>query len=222
MHFVRSFMVAGLGLALALPAAAQTATPGPAWQAFSTAANGWTNYTMTIVSHEVHGGAHRDATWNFYYLAPHYARIDVAKGYSEGAGVAWSGGDQAQAHSGDPSTSSIVLPFSIHDSQLTDLYGDTVPDAAWTAFRDNIQSRSTFVSEAPGPTVGGVATVVDTWTVNTPSAWGGITKNEVYINPATNMPVQWIAYVGDQPAITDTYTNVNLNAKNTPDTFRFD
>ncbi len=58
------------------------------------------SYTCTIKVHETKGTDVQDRTYNYAYLKPHFAKIDITGGPGRGGGASWTGGDTVSGHQG--------------------------------------------------------------------------------------------------------------------------
>ncbi len=204
--------VAGAAASIsALEVSALEAKSTPALNAFAAAWDKITDYTETIVTHEVtnDGKSTQDRTYGYKFLKPTYAVIDIEDGPGKGGGAAWHGGDRVKGHQGGL-LSGIKLMVAITDPRATSLRGDTLDVASFAYELTHFESTPGTLAEGPGPSLGGDATTEVTLNASPPES-NGVTKETLDISNATHLPVKRTQYVGSSVVKTEVFSNVKLN-----------
>ncbi|HZO95150.1 MAG TPA: hypothetical protein VFB22_15500 [Candidatus Baltobacteraceae bacterium] len=194
--------LATTGLAAALLGAA----PGGAAAEFLDAWAKVPGYTCTIKVHETKGADVQDRTYDYAYLKPHFAKIDITGGPGRGGGASWKGGDTVSGHQGG-FLSGIHLTVSIHDGRAVDLRGGTVAEASFQNIADELKGApAAQTSEEP---YNGATVDVVTFPY---SDGNGATKRAVFISQATHLPVRRVTWAGPAIVEDEQFANVNTNA----------
>jgi outer membrane lipoprotein-sorting protein len=167
------------------------------------------SYTCSIKVHETKGSDVQDRTYNYAYLKPHFAKIDITGGPGRGGGASWQGGDTVSGHQGGI-LSGIHLTVSIHDGRAVDLRGGTVAQASFQDIADELKdasSEQTAQEQYNGSTM-------DVVTFPYTDA-NGATKRAVYLSPNTHLPVRRVTWAGTAVVEDEQFSNVlpNVNLK---------
>jgi hypothetical protein len=222
--FARSAFALGAGaFALATAAAPSLAmesaaapTSGPAWDAFVKADQGIKDYTETVTTHEVSGDRTEDRVYHFSYQKPSYGRSEIISGPGAGGAAVWHGGDKVKGHQGGL-LSGIKLVISENDPRATDIRGKTIEAAFFPWMIAGFQ-RPGKLSEAPGPTINGVATDAVTL-IPADTKVRNLTKETILLSRTTHLPVEHMGWEGDKLVEQETFTDQKINVGLPHDTF---
>jgi len=194
--------VAAVALGTALLGAAPS---GPA-AAFLETWSKIPSYTCKIKVHEAKGADVQDRTYDYAYLKPHFAKIDITGGPGRGGGAAWKGGDTVSGHQGG-FLSGIHLTISIHDGRAVDLRGGTIDEASFQNMADELRNAAS--EQTAEEQYNGAAVDVVTFAY---SDANGATKRAVFLSQATHLPVRRVTWAGTAIVEDEQFTNVNTNA----------
>ncbi|HTW85866.1 MAG TPA: hypothetical protein VMD91_17485 [Candidatus Sulfotelmatobacter sp.] len=205
-QLIAAACAAGVALLGAAP------TSGPA-AAFLDAWGKIQSYTCNFKVHETKGTDTQDRTYHYAYLKPHYARIDITGGPGRGGGAVWTGGDTVSGHQGG-FLSGIHLTVGIHDGRAVDLRGGTITDGSFQNMADDVTAASSLTLG----TASYQGATVDTVTFPYTDA-NGATKRTIFLSQTTHLPVRRLTYCGEAVCIDEAFTDVNPDAKLTPQNF---
>jgi len=118
------------------------------------------DYAVTIDAHEVDGARSDDRTMRFWFLSPSHAKLEVLQGPSAGTRLIWSGGDNVHVRGGVFSV--IPLWLDLRDPRITSLRGNTILRAEFGPTVECFVAHRDAVTESPGPSSDGRATVLVT------------------------------------------------------------
>lgn len=237
MNLLRGAMMIGAGLSMCAPAFAQTAAPaapaapaaagapaaggapgasiGPGWAAFSAIASSYTDSELTVDTKEAINGKQFDAVIRLQYKKPTLARCLVLQDTTPGtksnknAEIVWRGGSKIQAHPGDK-YSAVVVVLDRTNPRVTDAVGFGCGQTSFDQIRDFFLAHGT-VTEAAGPSIGGVATTAETLTPTDVKADYNMTKQVMYLSATSHLPLENIGYVGDKVVLDAKYSDIKLN-----------
>jgi outer membrane lipoprotein-sorting protein len=201
------------------PAWADNKTP-PAFDAFAKTFADVKDYQEHIVVHETtdDGKQTQDRTYDYRWMRPTYAQIEIIDGPGKGSGAAWRGGDQIRGHQGGL-LSGMHMMISIHDPRAASLRGDNLEVASFEWQMKHFETTPGTLSEAPGPTIDGQATTAVTLLVTSPKDNGNVSKDVLYIGKDKHLPVRREQYVGSTLVKTETFKDLKLNNGFKPDDF---
>ncbi len=194
-----------------------TQTSGPAWDAFVKADQGIKDYTETVTTHEVLGDKTEERVYHFSYQKPSYARSEIVSGPGAGGAAVWHGGDKVKGHQGG-FLSGIKLVISENDSRATDIRGKTIESAFFPWMIEGFE-KGGKMSEAPGPTVDGVATDAVTMIPSDPAKSRNLTKETILLSRTTHLPVEHMGWEGDKLVEQEMFTDQKINPGLPHDTF---
>jgi hypothetical protein len=192
--------------ALALAPAVLGAAPGGPAVAFLDTWGKVSSYTCTIKVHETKGRDVQDRTYDYAYLKPHFAKIDITGGPGRGGGASWKGGDTVSGHQGG-FLSGIHLTVSIHDGRAVDLRGGTVDEASFQNMADEVKAAAS--AQTAEEQFGGATVDVVTFPY---SDANGATKRAVFLSQSTHLPVRRVTWAGTSVVEDEQFANVNTNA----------
>ncbi|MGH7727206.1 MAG: hypothetical protein ACREM2_00220 [Vulcanimicrobiaceae bacterium] len=197
-------------LALPLGAAAQVPTGSyPGWDAFVAATEQIHDYTVTIVAHEVLGGRTQDRTYRYDFQRPMEAKSTILDGPGKGSVGVWDGGTTVRGHQGGL-LSFVTLEVGVHDPRATDLRGNTIETAAFPVLVTRFPALGPL-SEGPGPTIDGQATIEASVTVEAPSADHGLTRETLDLSSQTHLPLRHEGYTGTELVQRDDFVDLTIN-----------
>jgi len=179
-----------------------------------------TDYTATIIDHEVKGTDVQDRTYRYAFLKPSYVKLDIIAGPGRGGGAVWTGGDQVSGHRGG-FLSGIHMKVSVHDPQATSLRGDTIDTGTITSMLDQFKNPKGTVTESDDKTVDGILTDELSLKVADPAAMNGVTRVDLYLSHTTHLPVRREHYAGDQLVKSEQVTDQKINVGLKPSDFPF-
>ena len=183
------------------------AAVGPEWAAFAKIVEGANDFIVTVQAHEDNGTTQISKTFKLTSRKPNFARCEIVAGDGTGGVAVWRGGDKVQAHEGGEHKDIIVV-LPRHNKRVTDLLGygcgDTTPDRIV-----GYTQRNGKLTEAAGPTIGGVATDDVTWIPN-PGDMGKSTKSDFLISKTTHLIVATKSYYGDK-IVEDSTWNIQVD-----------
>lgn len=223
MFFSRQVLFRSLAAATFLAAGtlapAVRAAQAPAISAFDDAFGRIRDYTVTVTAHEVRGNDVQDRVYHYWFMKPHFAKIEVASGAGTGGGGVWAGGDRVSGHQGG-FLSHFHLKVGLHDGRATSLRGYTIPDGLLQNEVDKYREWKGDLSQRSGPVIAGSPTDIVELHLANPSAADDVTRMDIYLSRATHMPVRQIRYQGDRVVAEENFSelklNVGLNAQDFP------
>jgi hypothetical protein len=179
-----------------------------------------TDYTATIIDHEVKGTDVQDRTYRYAFLKPSFVKLDIIAGPGRGGGAVWTGGDQVSGHQGG-FLSGIHLKISVHDGRATSLRGDTIDTGTISAMLDMFKNPKGTVTETDDKTIDGMVTDELSLKVADPSAMEGVTRVDLYLSHSSHLPVRRDRYIGDQLVKSEQVTDQKINVGLKPSDFPF-
>ena len=204
----RFFGAAALLVAGAL-APAVRAAPG-AIASFDEAFGRIHDYTVTVTAHEVRGGDVQDRVYHYWFMKPHFGKIEIASGAGSGGGGVWTGGDQVSGHQGG-FLSHFHLKVGLHDGRATSLRGYTIPDGLIQNEVDKYRESKGELTQRNGPVIAGTPTDMVELRPANPSDAGGVTRMDIFLSKTTHMPLRQVRYQGDQVVAEETFSELKLN-----------
>lgn len=205
----RIFAAATL-LAASAVAPAVRAAPAPAISAFDDAFGRVHDYTMTVTAHEVRGSDVQDRVYHYWFMKPHFAKIEVVSGAGAGSGGVWAGGDRVSGHQGG-FLSHFHLKVGLHDGRATSLRGYTIPDGLLQNEVDKYREIKGDLSQRSGPVIAGSPTDMVELRPANPSAVDGLTRMDIFLSKTTHMPLRQLRYQGDEMVAEDSFSELKLN-----------
>jgi len=212
-------LTAFAALVLAAPVAATPATVAdraashvpPALAAFDRAWTGVHDYRATVTADERtnDGKQTKHYVYDFRFLKPGFARIDVIEGAGRGSGAVWRGGDDIVGHSGG-FLSALKVSVPLTDGRAKSLRGGTIATSSFGNRLATMLDTPGDLSEAPD---GSDAT--DVTLVPREPLPGGVTRIVLELSNATHLPLAFTEDVDRTPVnvqhFADVKTNVGLS-----------
>jgi len=195
---------------LALAASTAVAQAGPVLDEANAAFAKVNDYTATLTVHETDGKNSDDHVYDYAFMRPSLAKLDVKSGSNRGGGIVWNGGDSVKGHRGGI-LSGIRLTLPLHDKQVISLRGDSMNTGLIPDMLDVFKRVKGDITEAAGPTLGGAPTDVVTLKVADPTANNGVSREALYLSKATHLPVRRDEFAGDALVKSETFSNLKLN-----------
>jgi outer membrane lipoprotein-sorting protein len=211
----------GTALTASVPAAALADNKGtPAFDAFSKAFADVKDYQEQIVVHETtdDGKQTQDRTYDYRWMRPTFARIEIVDGPGKGSGAAWRGGDKIRGHQGGI-LSGMHMVIDIHDPRAASLRGDNLEVASFAWQIKHYETTPGTLSEAPGPDIDGHATTAVTLAVSSPKDNANVSKDVLFIGKDRHLPLRREQYVGSALVKTETFKDIKLDNGFKPDDF---
>jgi outer membrane lipoprotein-sorting protein len=204
-------LAAAVVLPAARPALAENRTT-PAFADFAKAFADVNDYQAHVIVHETSDDGKDVADWAYDYrwMRPNLARIEVTEGRGKGGVAVWHGGDKVQGHQGG-FLSAIKLNLDIHDKRATSLRGDTIETASFAYDLKHYETVDGTLAEGPGPTLDGHATTAVTLAVSDPKNNANVTKDVLDISNATHLPLRRQQFVGAQLVKSETFRDFKAN-----------
>ncbi len=165
----------------------------PALREFAAAWSTVRAYTAVLAMHETAGKHVQDRTYEYTFVKPHAATIFITDGPGKGGRESWAGGDTVVA-SPPGLFSRLRLHFSMTDSRVVTLRGDTIAMASFGWLLGHVQSGGQL-AQSPGPIIRGLATTRLSLAVSDPAANGGVTRDVIDLSTATKLPVRVLRFV---------------------------
>ncbi len=191
--------------ALALGAVLLGAAPsGPAGE-FLDAWAKVSSYSCAIKVHETKGTDVQDRTYNYAYLKPHFAKIDITGGPGRGGGASWTGGDTVSGHQGGI-LSGIHLTISIHDGRAVDLRGGTIAEGSFQNMAEEVKAAAD--AQSSQEQFNGATFDVVTFPYTDTN---GATKRAIFLSRNTHMPVRRVTWAGTAVVEDEQFSNLLLN-----------
>ena len=184
----------------------------PAFDAFAKSFADVKDYQEQIVVHETSddGKDIQDRTYDYRWMRPTFARIEIVDGPGKGGGAAWRGGDKIQGHQGGL-FSGVHMLIDIHDKRAASLRGDNLEVASFAWEIKHYQTTPGTLSEAPGPAIDGQATTAVTLAVSNPKDNGNVSKDVLYISKDRHLPLRREQYVGSLLVKTENFKAIKLD-----------
>jgi outer membrane lipoprotein-sorting protein len=206
--------------ASALLAPARAANSAPAITAFNEMFTKVNDYSYTFHSHENKGTQSQDRTYSYQFLRPNYVKTLILDGDGKGGGGVWTGGTQVSGHQGGL-LSAIHLKVDLHDPRAVSLLGYTIPDGLLQNIVNEYATTAGTLTQTAGGTANGVELDRLDNKVANPSANGGITEMELWLNHATHWPVRQILHAGSVVAVDQDFSAIQVNTGLKPSDFPF-
>jgi len=203
--------IAFVSLAMILaPSAAHGRAFPPAWVAF---ANAWADikgYSSTDTAYERKGTVIQNIVFNYTFTKPSTATMSVIRGPNAGVTLVWNGGSTVVAHKGTGFTAMFKRKFPLHDPQVTTIRGSSIDQLSFSAILAHALQTAGPITQAPGPTINGIATDAVTLIPTKSANDTGLTREVVEISRTTHFPVAVLGYVGQTLVRTVDFSNVKV------------
>jgi outer membrane lipoprotein-sorting protein len=212
---VRALSMLALGAAVLLPGARPALADNKATPAFADFVRAFadvTDYQAKVTVHETSDDGKDVADWAYDYrwMRPNLARIEVTDGRNKGGVAVWHGGDKVQGHQGG-FLAVVKLNLDIHDKRATSLRGDTIETASFAYDIKHYETTDGTLAEAAGPALDGHATTAVTLAVADPKSTGNVTKDVLDISNATHLPLRRQQFIGTQLVKSETFRDFKAN-----------
>jgi len=203
----------------ASPALADNKTT-PALETFAKTFADVKDYQESIVVHETtdDGKQAQDRTYDYRWMRPTFARIEIVEGPGKGGGAAWRGGDKIRGHQGGL-LSGMHMVIDLHDPRAASLRGDNLEVASFEWEIKHFETTPGTLSETTGPSINGQATTAVTLLVTAPKDNGNVSKDVLYIAKDNHLPLRREQFVGGALVKTETFKEIKLNNGFKPDDF---
>jgi hypothetical protein len=180
------------------PARAFSSAPRttPALSAFELALAPVTAYSATITVMEQKESSEKTTVGKYTFRKPSTVTLDVVGGPNDGAKLLWTGGDTVNVHKGSGFAGLFGKTVSLHDPLVTTSRGSSIDEISFERILEHGRAISGSITEAPGPTIGGQATVAVTLTPADASTDSGYTREVIQIAAATHFPLRVLGYEG--------------------------
>ena len=190
----------------AAPLAAQAGTLDEANEAYAKV----TDYTATVIVHEILAAATQDRTYGYRFKKPHFISVDVVAGPDSGSNISYKGGAQVRAHKGGM-LAMIKLNLDLHDKRVLSLRGDSIDTGTFGSVLDEFKTVKGTTTEADGATLDGIATSAVTLVVADPAANHNVSKEIVSFAKSSHLPVRRERFEGDRLVKDEKWTSVKTN-----------
>lgn len=172
---------------------------------FASAWSSLKGYNATIQLYEVKGNDTERATFAYAFTKPKNVTMNVKQGPNAGATVTWTGGPTVNAAKSGAFGIRLSKNVSLNDSLVTSLRGYSVADLCFGGILMHAQGTagtlSSFSTKLDGTTVDAVAL-----NVANPAQDNGMTREVLYLNPNTHLPVRIDGFIGSQLVRTYRFT----------------
>ncbi len=181
-----------------------------AWDAFIQSYAGISAYSATITTFERDGARVQNSVLTYTFRKPASATVNVLVGKNAGVTIVWDGGNQVVAHRGHGLLALFKKSFALRDPAVMSIRGDSVDEISFSAFITHLEGTPGIVSEEPGPSILGIATVAVTLIPTSPSADAGLTREVIDLSVPTHLPLRLYGYVGDTMFREIDFSNVQV------------
>lgn len=190
---------------LAFAVVALGAAPSPL-APFANALDAVTGYHTTINTFEAKGSETRLSTFDFRFTkSPPSITMGIVKGPNAGATVRWSGGTSVSAGKG-----MFRKNVALTDSLVTSLRGYTIVDLTFGSILKHAESTPGTL-EQRSMQLGSTTVDAITLDVKTPSEDDGMTREVLYLSPATHLPVRIDGFTGSTLVRSYSFESTTLN-----------
>lgn len=207
---VRTALAAAALVTLAFAQAPAQAASAPAIAEFNAAFANVKDCTYELRSHEIKGSQTQDRVYQYSFMKPNHAKTLIISGDGRGSGGVWSGGDTVSGHQGGI-LSGLHLNVGLHDPRAVSLRGYTIPDGLIQNVVDKYASAKGKLTQTSVTDHGQAVDMVELNDMD-PGSNDGITRQQIFFNKSTHMPIREIRYAGNTAVVDDSFNSIKLNA----------
>lgn len=162
-------------------------------------------YHTKINCYSVKGSQSRVSTFDYTFKKPSSISMQVLSGPGAGNNVTWSGGDSVIAGKG-----MFTKSFSLTDPMVTSLRGATIVSLSFGAILEHAQQTKGSVTVSQ-PALDGKQVDLVNVEVADPASDSGLTRESLYLSPASNLPVRVDGYTGSQLVNSCTFSDTTTS-----------
>ena len=164
---------------------------------FASAWSSLKGYNATIQLYEIKGGSTEHAVFAYAFTKPKTVTMNVKQGPNSGATVTWNGGTTVNASKSGAFGIRMGKNVSLDDPLVTSLRGYSVADLCFGGILMHAQQTAGTLS-AGSTKLDGNAVDAVTLNVANPAQDNGMTREVLYLSPATHLPVRIDGFAGGQ------------------------